>query len=80
MTNVRVKVPYAHDSSDLQTIYIGITDQARPTSWKPAFRDIDRTHRRPQRVVVAEFPAQGRTVKVWVRDSKGDRPSHTQVV
>jgi hypothetical protein len=80
MSNVRVKVPYEHDSSNLETIYIGITDKARPTAWKPAYRDIDRTGKRPQRVVIAEFVPAGRTVKVWVRDSKGDRPSHTQVV
>jgi hypothetical protein len=80
MATIKVEVPYQHDSANLSTIYLGITDQARPSTWKPAFRDINRTGKRPVRTIVAYFPSQGRTVKVWVRDASGDRPSHTQTV
>jgi hypothetical protein len=77
---VKVKVPYEHDPADLSTIYLGVTAGDKPAVWIPAFRDIDRTGKRPLRVVVAHFPPQNRTVKVWVRDRDGARPSHTQMV
>jgi hypothetical protein len=82
MANVPVKVDYPHRSEDLQTIYLAVTDQARPASniWRPAFRDIDRTGKKPRRIVFAYFPSTGRMMKVWIRDSAGDRPLDSRIV
>ncbi|TKG58887.1 hypothetical protein [Prauserella endophytica] len=68
---MRVTIPYDHNPADLRHIHLAITTSTQPSKdgWKPALRDtID-----GRRVVWAEFPASGRTVNVWVRDSNGDR-------
>lgn len=68
---MRVVVPYEHNPADLGKIYLAITASTLPSpdSWRHALRDTVNG----RRVVWADFPSQGRTVSVWVRDRDGDR-------
>lgn len=74
----RVSIPYEHDSADLSSIYLAVTDRPvpAPDSWKPAFRDVIDG----RKVVWAHFDEHGgRRANVWVRDKNGTR-SHSSTV
>lgn len=66
----KLTVQYNHDSADLTSIYIAVTDQPTPSEneWQPALRGVVDGRRV---VWIRESPTG--TGNIWLRDRNGER-------